>query len=138
MRACDCARPLETRKPNWDPHRASSRGTRGVADGLETGYVRCVSPIIPMVVEQTSRRERAFDIFSRLLNERLVFVGTALDAETANVVVAQLLHLESEDPGKDISPYINSPAATSTRDLRSTTRCGSSSRTWGRSVTALR
>ena len=62
-----------------------------------------------MVVEQTSRGERAFDIYSRLLNERVVFVGTALDADTANVVVAQLLHLESEDPGKDISLYINSP-----------------------------
>jgi ATP-dependent Clp protease, protease subunit len=62
-----------------------------------------------MVVEQTSRGERAFDIYSRLLNERVVFVGTSLDADTANVVVAQLLHLESEDPGKDISLYINSP-----------------------------
>src|SRR5713101_3944772 len=68
-----------------------------------------MSPLIPMVVEQTSRGERAFDIYSRLLSERVVFVGESLDADTANVVVAQLLHLESEDPGKDISLYINSP-----------------------------
>jgi ATP-dependent Clp protease protease subunit len=68
-----------------------------------------VSPLIPMVVEQTSRGERAFDIYSRLLNERIVFLGTPINDQVANVVVAQLLHLESEDPDKDISLYINSP-----------------------------
>jgi ATP-dependent Clp protease, protease subunit len=68
-----------------------------------------VSPLIPMVVEQTGRGERAFDIFSRLLNERIIFLGTAINDQVANVVVAQLLHLESEDPDKDISIYINSP-----------------------------
>jgi len=68
-----------------------------------------VSPLIPMVVEQTGRGERAFDIYSRLLNERIVFLGTAINDQVANVVVAQLLHLESEDPDKDISLYINSP-----------------------------
>jgi ATP-dependent Clp protease protease subunit len=62
-----------------------------------------------MVVEQSSRGERSFDIYSRLLNERIVFIGTAIDDQVANLVVAQLLHLESEDPGKDISLYINSP-----------------------------
>jgi ATP-dependent Clp protease protease subunit len=62
-----------------------------------------------MVVEQTSRGERAFDIFSRLLNERIVFLGTPVTDEFANLIVAQLLHLESEDPDKDISIYINSP-----------------------------
>ncbi|MDX6639930.1 MAG: ATP-dependent Clp protease, protease subunit [Solirubrobacteraceae bacterium] len=66
-------------------------------------------PLVPMVVEQSSRGERSFDIYSRLLNERIVFVGTAIDDQVANLVVAQLLHLESEDPGKDISLYINSP-----------------------------
>jgi len=66
-------------------------------------------PMIPMVVEQTSRGERAFDIYSRLLNERIVFLGTPVDDEVANLIVAQLLHLESEDPDKDISIYINSP-----------------------------
>ena len=71
--------------------------------------VGCIEVFIPMVIEQTSRGERAFDIYSRLLNERIVFLGTWLDADTANVVVAQLLHLESEDPEKDISLYINSP-----------------------------
>jgi ATP-dependent Clp protease protease subunit len=68
-----------------------------------------MSPMIPMVVEQTSRGERAFDIYSRLLNERIVFLGTPIDDEVANLIVAQLLHLESEDPDKDISIYINSP-----------------------------
>ena len=68
-----------------------------------------MSPLIPMVVEQTSRGERAFDIYSRLLNERIVFLGTPVDDEVANLIVAQLLHLESEDPDKDISIYINSP-----------------------------
>ena len=62
-----------------------------------------------MVVEQTSRGERAFDIYSRLLNERIVFLGTPVDDQIANLIVAQLLHLESEDPEKDISLYINSP-----------------------------
>ena len=62
-----------------------------------------------MVVEQTSRGERAFDIYSRLLNERIVFLGTPVDDQIANLVVAQLLHLEAEDPDKDISLYVNSP-----------------------------
>jgi len=62
-----------------------------------------------MVVEQSSRGERSFDIYSRLLNERIVFIGSAIDDQVANLVVAQLLHLESEDPGKDVSLYINSP-----------------------------
>jgi ATP-dependent Clp protease protease subunit len=68
-----------------------------------------MSPLIPMVIEQTSRGERAFDIYSRLLNERIIFLGTPIDDQIANLVVAQLLHLESEDPDKDISIYINSP-----------------------------
>jgi ATP-dependent Clp protease protease subunit len=68
-----------------------------------------VSPLIPMVIEQTSRGERSFDIYSRLLNERIIFLGTPVDDQIANLIVAQLLHLESEDPDKDISVYINSP-----------------------------
>ena len=66
-------------------------------------------PLIPMVVEQTSRGERAFDIYSRLLGERIVFLGTPVTEDIANLIVAQLLHLESEDPDKDVSLYINSP-----------------------------
>ncbi len=62
-----------------------------------------------MVVEQTSRGERAFDIYSRLLSERIIFLGTPVDDQIANLIVAQLLHLVSEDPDKDISLYINSP-----------------------------
>jgi ATP-dependent Clp protease, protease subunit len=68
-----------------------------------------LSPLIPMVIEQTSRGERSFDIYSRLLNERIIFLGTPVDDQIANLIVAQLLHLESEDPDKDISLYINSP-----------------------------
>jgi ATP-dependent Clp protease, protease subunit len=68
-----------------------------------------MSPLIPMVVEQTSRGERAFDIYSRLLNERIIFLGTPIDDQIANLIVAQLIHLESEDPDKDISLYVNSP-----------------------------
>ena len=62
-----------------------------------------------MVVEQTSRGERSFDIYSRLLNERIIFLGTPVDDQIANLIVAQMLHLESEDPDKDISLYVNSP-----------------------------
>ena len=62
-----------------------------------------------MVVEQTSRGERAFDIYSRLLNERIIFLGTPITEDIANLIVAQLIHLESEDPDKDISVYVNSP-----------------------------
>ena len=68
-----------------------------------------MSPLVPMVVEQTSRGERAFDIYSRLLNERIVFLGTPVTDEIANLIVAQLLHLQAVDPDKDISLYINSP-----------------------------
>jgi ATP-dependent Clp protease, protease subunit len=68
-----------------------------------------MSPLVPMVVEQTSRGERAFDIYSRLLNERIIFLGTPVTDDIANLIVAQLIHLESEDPDKDISLYVNSP-----------------------------
>ena len=68
-----------------------------------------MSPLIPMVVEQTSRGERAFDIYSRLLNEHIIFLGTPIDDQIANLIIAQLIHLESEDPDKDISIYVNSP-----------------------------
>jgi ATP-dependent Clp protease protease subunit len=62
-----------------------------------------------MVIEQTSRGERSFDIYSRLLNERIIFLGTPVDDQIANLIIAQLLHLESDDPDKEISIYINSP-----------------------------
>jgi ATP-dependent Clp protease, protease subunit len=65
--------------------------------------------LVPMVIEQTSRGERSFDIYSRLLNERIVFIGAPIDDQVANLAVAQLLHLQSDDPDKDISMYINSP-----------------------------
>ncbi len=66
-------------------------------------------PLIPTVIERTARGEREYDIFSRLLNERIIFLGQQVDDQIANLVVAQLLHLESQDPDKDISIYINSP-----------------------------
>ncbi len=66
-------------------------------------------PLIPMVIERTARGEREFDIYSRLLNERIIFLGTPIDDQIANLIIAQLLHLESSDPDKDISMYINSP-----------------------------
>ena len=68
-----------------------------------------MSPLIPMVIEQTSRGERSFDIYSRLLNERIIFLGTPVDDQIANLIIAQLLHLESEDPDKDVYIYVNSP-----------------------------
>jgi ATP-dependent Clp protease protease subunit len=66
-------------------------------------------PLVPMVVEQSPRGERSFDIYSRLLNDRVVFLGSVIDADVANLVVAQLLHLEADDPDKDINLYVNSP-----------------------------
>ena len=66
-------------------------------------------PLVPMVIERTARGEREFDIFSRLLNERIIFLGTPVDDQIANLIVAQLLHLESQDPDKDISIYVNCP-----------------------------
>jgi ATP-dependent Clp protease protease subunit len=68
-----------------------------------------MSVLVPMVVEQTSRGERAYDIYSRLLKDRIIFIGSAIDDYVANLVVAQMLFLESEDPKKDINLYINSP-----------------------------
>ena len=73
--------------------------------------------LIPYVIEQSPRGERSYDIYSRLLNERIVFLGEAIDDQVANSVVAQLLHLESADPDKDISLYINSPGGSVTAGL---------------------
>ena len=74
-------------------------------------------PIIPMVIEQSSRGERAYDIYSRLLKDRIIFLGTAINDEVANLLIAQLLFLESEDPDKDINFYINSPGGLVTAGL---------------------
>lgn len=73
--------------------------------------------LVPIVVEQTSRGERSFDIYSRLLNERIVFLGHEVTDDIANLVIAQLLHLESDEPDKDISLYINSPGGSVTAGL---------------------
>ena len=74
-------------------------------------------PLIPMVIEQTSRGERAYDIYSRLLKDRIIFLGTAINDEVANLLIAQLLFLESEDPGREINFYINSPGGSVTAGL---------------------
>jgi len=76
-----------------------------------------IKALVPIVVEQTSRGERSFDIFSRLLNERIVFLGHEIDDQIADLVIAQLLHLESEDSEKDIQLYINSPGGSVTSGL---------------------
>ena len=73
--------------------------------------------LVPIVVEQTSRGERSYDIYSRLLKERIIFLGTAVDDTVANLVIAQLLFLESEEPDKDINFYINSPGGIVTSGL---------------------
>jgi ATP-dependent Clp protease protease subunit len=70
---------------------------------------RASSSLVPMVLEQTARGERSYDIYSRLLSERIVFIGQPIDDDLANLVVAQLLHLESDDPDKDVHVYVNSP-----------------------------
>ncbi|MFO7555684.1 MAG: ATP-dependent Clp endopeptidase proteolytic subunit ClpP [Desulfobacterales bacterium] len=74
-------------------------------------------PLIPIVIEQSSRGERAYDIYSRLLKDRIIFLGTAMNDEVANLIIAQLLFLESEDPDKDINFYINSPGGIVTAGL---------------------
>ncbi len=73
--------------------------------------------LVPMVVEQTGRGERGYDIYSRLLKDRIVFIGTPIDDNVANVIIAQMLYLQSEDPGKDINLYVNSPGGSVTSGL---------------------
>ena len=73
--------------------------------------------LVPMVVEQTSRGERAYDIYSRLLRDNIIFLGTPVDDTIANLVIAQLLFLEAEDPEKDVSVYINSPGGSITAGM---------------------
>jgi ATP-dependent Clp protease, protease subunit len=89
---------------------------------------------VPYVVEQTNRGEKTWDLFSRLLKEHIIFLGTPIDDVIANIVCAQLLHLESENPDKDINIYINSPGGCSP----STTRCSTSSPTSRRSASGRR
>ena len=74
-------------------------------------------PFIPMVIEQVGRGERAYDLYSRLLNDRIIFLGTAIDDNVANIIVAQMLHLEAESPEKDIFMYINSPGGVITAGM---------------------
>ena len=99
---------------------------------------RVHSSLVPMVLEQTSRGERSFDIYSRLLNDRIVFIGQPIDDDLANLVVAQLLHLASEDPDKDVSVYVNSPGGSLHASWPSTTPSSTSGPTCRPSVTAWR
>ena len=114
-----------------------ARGSKPTAQRCHTNYAADM-PLIPMVIERTARGEREFDIYSRLLNERIVFLGTPIDDTIANLDVAQLLHLESQDPDKDISIYINCPGGSIYSAWRSTTRCSSSSPTSRRSASGSR
>lgn len=93
------------------------RGEVHVAVDSKNEYEMRNSVLVPMVVEQTARGERAFDIFSRLLKENIIFIGTPIDDQVANLVIAQMLFLASEDPEKDISLYINSPGGSITSGL---------------------
>jgi len=88
-----------------------TKGLTSIPDSIYSGPFRDdpVAALVPMVVEQTTRGERAYDIFSRLLKERIVFVGTPINDQIANLAVAQLLFLASEDPERDINLYVNSP-----------------------------
>ena len=85
-------------------------------------YYAKMENIVPMVVEQSGMGERAFDIYSRLLRERIIFLGTPVDDQIANSIVAQLLYLDSEDPEKDIRLYINSPGGLSLIHISEPTR----------------
>jgi len=84
---------------------------------MESDMTEKNQALVPMVVEQTGRGERAFDIFSRLLKDRIVFIGTAINDEISNLIIAQLIFLEAEDPEKDISMYINSPGGSVTAGM---------------------
>ena len=108
--------------------RIRRRGTTGGSGGAGSGARAHPEPrgprmneknyLVPIVIEQTNRGERSFDIYSRLLKDRIVFLGTPIDDNVGNLIMAQLLHLESEDPDKDISLYINSPGGEITRAVR--------------------
>src|SRR5881409_3927111 len=86
--------------------------------------------LIPMVVEQTSRGERAYDIYSRLLKEHIIFIGTPIDDHVANLATAQMLFLQAEDPERDIQLYINSPGGSITAGFAIYDTCNSSSQMW--------
>jgi len=90
----------------------------GARDGSRSGIGGdTMNYLVPMVVESTNRGERAFDIYSRLLKDRIIFIGTPIDDQVANLIIAQLLFLQSEDPEKDIAVYINSPGGQVTAGL---------------------
>src|ERR1039457_5800756 len=95
------------------PHGHQKRGQRPSTEEREEAPMA----LVPMVVEQTSRGERAYDICSRLLRDNIIFLGTPIDDNVANLVIAQLLFLEAEDPEKDISLYINSPGGSITAGM---------------------
>jgi ATP-dependent Clp protease protease subunit len=103
------ARALESKQVQEGDHQRSLVARLKAQNERLECRGKSMSPLIPMVVEQTVHGERAFDIYSRLLNERIIFLGTPIDDEVANLTIAELLHLESDDPDKDISLYINCP-----------------------------
>src|SRR5437667_8478997 len=105
FRKASAERP--TRSP-WRPRNRPSLPSR-IERRRQSSMNEAKNYLVPVVVEQTSRGERSFDIYSRLLKEQIVFLGTPVDDQVGNLIMAQLLHLESDDPDKDINLYINSP-----------------------------
>ena len=111
------------REKLWTPEKENQQSGVNIWTPGSEEAPKHMSPLIPMVVEQTSRGERAFDIYSRLLNERIIFLGTPIDDQIANLLIAQLIHLESEDPTRTSRSTSTRRAAPCTRASRSTTRC---------------
>ena len=103
------ARPRRRRPRPRSPRRRNEKGPHSMSKIVDAPPLPTSNFIIPTVIEQTHRGERGWDIFSRLLKDRIVFLGTPIDDQIANIIIAQLLFLESEDPDKDIMLYINSP-----------------------------
>ena len=99
------------------PHPVNSHWFGGRPEAMAAGYPQAAPGVLPTVVEQSGKGERAFDIYSRLLRERIIFLGTGIDDAVADALVAQLLFLEAEDPEKDIQIYINSPGGSVTAGL---------------------
>src|SRR5512146_691699 len=105
-----CGRPSRGKRPSLSCFRGQRRAIIESKKGWKMS-------LIPIVVEQTSRGERAYDIYSRLLKDRIIFIGTPIDDYVANLIIAQLLFLEAEDPDKDIHIYLNSPGGLVTAGL---------------------
>jgi ATP-dependent Clp protease protease subunit len=108
---------MEASLPRWIRFRNNLKPLKHKTRILKINLRRAIVPLIPIVVEQTSRGERAYDIYSRLLKDRIIFLGTVINDDVANLLIAQMLFLESEDPAREINFYINSPGGSVTAGL---------------------